>query len=216
MGDFIRFGNNDKGNTNAFYASTFRPHPYHSPEFVACEYLFYLFSGDGAAAANSSVMYKFSLFSRIVVSLLLNGKKHTRINAMGIMKITLWSRNDTWEPDNRMWHIQFYGSIYDPPHEKGSHTQSHWHSVCLSIHILDCAPQSHVFRRKSHELLWVVCLLRSTPSSWTLFDFRSEVNNSLNQTNAFCTYFHVQWIRWKRFLLFARHQTSHPHTLSTM
>lgn len=124
MGDFIRFGNNDKGNTNAFYASTFRPHPYHSPEFVACEYLFYLFSGDGAAAGccHSLVMYEFSLFSCIVVSLLLDGKKHARINAMGIMKITLWSRNDTWEPDNRMWHIQFYGSIYDPPHEKGSHT----------------------------------------------------------------------------------------------
>lgn len=88
MCDLTHSGNNDKENTNAFSSRT------HS--FILVNIFFF---------TSFLVVLLLPLlwsclciyFAVILSSPLLNGKRHARSDAMGIMKITLWSRNDTWE-----------------------------------------------------------------------------------------------------------------------
>lgn len=113
----------------------------------------------------------------------------------------------TRQPDSTMWHIQFYGSIYDPPLRKGTHVPIRIHSLFIfyiAQHSIICFAQFHVntiftcfhrvlFRFRPH----------STPSAHTHTHTHFTISepsqvNSLNQTNAFCTYF--------RKILFPRHR----------
>lgn len=103
--------------------------------------------------------------------LMRNGQKRmkiarTRIKAMGIMKITLWSRSDTWEPDTRMWHIQFYGSIYDSPHTRTETDEKKWRArerkrLPFIFYVLRRKRERKSLSSSHTYFLWKYCILSS-------------------------------------------------------